>query len=714
MASKKRSSAYWKRRFELIEQSQHHTGEQAYAEIEEQYRRAQRSIESQINAWYGRFANNNGVTITEARRMLSARELAELKWDVQDYIRYGQENAVNGQWIRELENASARFHISRLESLKLQTQQSLEVMFGNQLDTIDSTMREIYKSGYYRTAYEIQRGVGVGWDFSTLNDRTISKVINKPWAADGANFSARVWNNRQKLVNELNQSLTQNIVLGRDPQKAIDEIARKMNTSKNNAGRLVMTEEAFFSSAAQKDCFVELDVEQYEIVATLDSHTSEICQEMDGKHFPMSQWEVGITAPPFHVWCRTTTVPAFGDEFDLIGERAARGEDGKTYHVPGKMTFEEWQKSFVEGDKSGLQEIKKDVKMTAREEIANAEQKLNALQTEYNELAEINSKFYMSMDDFSTQKERQTWREWKKEFMQNDSIERVQQRMIELTPELSDAKADLATARMHLLKEGNIDFTPASTVKEANEYAKNVLGINAEYKGIDIRAVNEWNQGLTNMKQVFPDLVNGNFKFVGESHERNVLAREIEFNRQLKWIKEHNTFGWSNEQCTQWANKKATSFIRSHLAVGKTEMASSWSPKSPFDVCRGICLNKGYFGNYEEVMQSGARQVERQWHPVGCSTVKATFDHEFGHQLDDWLGVSEQKNIQDLFNNRTASELTNDLSEYAWNNGNRSRYSEMIAEAWSEYCNNPAPRPIAVEVGETIERLYVEWARKNF
>lgn len=72
-----------------------------------------------------------------------------------------------------------------------------------------------------------------------------------------------------------------------------------MNTSKNVAGRLVMTEEAYFSSEAQKDCFAELDVEQYEIVATLDSITSEICREMDGKHFPMSQWEVGTTAPAF-------------------------------------------------------------------------------------------------------------------------------------------------------------------------------------------------------------------------------------------------------------------------------------------------------------------------------------------------------------------------------------------------------------------------------
>lgn len=338
---------YWKKRFELLEQAAHQQGVQCYADIEKQYRQAQKQLEGQIAAWYQRFASNNGVTLAEAKRMLNAKELAELKWDVNQYIQYGQENAINGTWVKQLENASARFHISRLEALKLQTQQSIEVMFGNQLDSIDSTMRNVYKSGYYHTAYEIQKGVGVGWDFSALDDKQISKVINKPWAVDGKNFSERIWGNRQKLVNELNNTLTQNIILGKDPQKAIDEIARKMNTSKTNAGRLVMTEEAFFSSAAQKDCFTELDVEQFEIVATLDSHTSDICRGMDGKHFPMSEWKVGVTAPPFHVHCRSTTVPYFDDEFDAVGERAARGANGKTYYIPADTTYEQWSKKFV-------------------------------------------------------------------------------------------------------------------------------------------------------------------------------------------------------------------------------------------------------------------------------------------------------------------------------------------------------------------------------
>ena len=343
-----KNSEYWKLRFAQLEAAQNRKGAEVYAEIERQYRQAQKEIEGKIDAWYRRFADNNGVSMAEARRMLSVRELAELKWDVNDYIRHGKENAVDQKWMKELENASARFHISRLEALKLQTQQSLEIMFGNQLDGVDTAMKHIFLDGYYHTAYEIQKGFGIGWDIAGLDQRQIEKIIMKPWAVDGKNFSERIWGNKEKLISEVHSELTRNILLGQDPQKAIDAIAKKMNTSKVNAGRLVMTEEAYFSSAAQGDCFNDLGVEKYEIVATLDSHTSEICQGFDGQVFPMKDFEPGLTAPPFHVNCRSTTVPYFEDNFGQPGERAARGEDGKTYYVPADMTYQEWKEAFVE------------------------------------------------------------------------------------------------------------------------------------------------------------------------------------------------------------------------------------------------------------------------------------------------------------------------------------------------------------------------------
>lgn len=350
-----KNSEYWKLRFEQLEQAQNGQGAAAFAEIEKQYKEAQKQIEGQIARWYQRFADNNGITLAQARQYLKGAALKEFQWDVQDYIKYGQDNALMGGWMKELENASAKYHISKLEALKIQTQQSLEVMFSKQMGTVTGAMGDIFESGYYHTAYELQKGFNIGWDIAGLDQSQIEKVLSKPWAVDGKNFSERIWTNKEKLISELHGELTQNIMLGADPQKAIDSLAKKMNTSKQNAGRLIMTEEAYFSSAAQRDCFNELDVEQYEIVATLDSHTSDICRSLDGKHFPMKDFQAGVTAPPFHVYCRSTTVPYFDEDFGQIGERAARDEEtGKTYYIPADLNYQDWKKSFVDGDKSGF------------------------------------------------------------------------------------------------------------------------------------------------------------------------------------------------------------------------------------------------------------------------------------------------------------------------------------------------------------------------
>ena len=350
-----KNSDYWKQRFEQLEVAQNQIGGSALGEIVQQYNEAQKQIEGQIARWYQRFADNNGITMAEARQWLSASDLKELKWDVQEYIKYGQDNALMGGWMKELENASAKYHISKLEALKLHTQQSLEVMYAKQFGTMHGALSDAFESGYYHTAYELQHGFNVGWDIAGLDQAQIEKVLAKPWAADGYNFSERIWGNKNKLISEVHNELSRNIMLGADPQKAIDSLAKKMNTSKNNAGRLVMTEEAYFSSAAQKDCFESLGVEQYEIVATLDSHTSDICRSLDGKHFPMKDYQPGVTAPPFHVYCRSTTVPYFDEQFD-IGERAARDEEtGKTYYIPDDMNYQEWKETFVDGgNKSGF------------------------------------------------------------------------------------------------------------------------------------------------------------------------------------------------------------------------------------------------------------------------------------------------------------------------------------------------------------------------
>ena len=342
-----KNSEYWQERFKQMEEAEHDTSVQKVQEIQEQFERALAAINGKINAWYQRLANNNGVSMQEARKLLDQKELKEFHWNVEDYIKYAEENAISGAWAKQLENASARVHIGRLEALKIDTQQEMEKLYGNCIDAIDNHISNLYTSDFYHTAYEVQKGIGIGTSMNRLDPNMVEKIVRKPWAVDGKNFSDRLWENKTKLINNVHNSLTRMCITGESPDRAINEIAGQMKVSKAQAGRVVMTESAAFANQAREDAMKELDVEQFEVVETLDSHTCELCSSMDGKHFPMSEYQIGVTVPPFHPNCRGCTCPYFDDEIDSVGERIARDENGENYYVPEDTTYEEWKNTIV-------------------------------------------------------------------------------------------------------------------------------------------------------------------------------------------------------------------------------------------------------------------------------------------------------------------------------------------------------------------------------
>ena len=359
---KKIQSKYWKQRFDQVEQAANDKSVSYVQSLEEKARKAEQQIDAQINSWYQRLANNNSITITEAKRLLNSNELDEFRWSVKEYIKYGEENAIDQRWMKELENASARYHINQLEALKLQTRQQIEIMTGGMVDDIDNVIRNAYRDTFYRSAFEIQKGFGIGFDVSKIDEKKLSKLINKPWAVDGKNFSERIWGNKVKLLNTLDQELSRMVLTGESPKRTIENIKKAMHNTTANAKRIVFTEQAYFTSLAQTDLYGELDVEEYEFVGTLDGITCNDCGELDGKHFPVKDMVIGVNAPPMHPICRCTTCPYFDDEF-TNGLRASRDEEGDTvYEVPEKMTYTEWKKSFMGGgEKDGLKPFGSDL-----------------------------------------------------------------------------------------------------------------------------------------------------------------------------------------------------------------------------------------------------------------------------------------------------------------------------------------------------------------
>lgn len=344
-----KSEEYWTRRFELLSESMLNRGEEYEATTRREYAKAQAAIRKEVNAFYQRFAKNNGgMSLADARQMLRKGELAEFKWSVEDYIKAGRENAIDQRWMKELENASIRVRVSRLEALQLQMRQHIEVLFGKQQASASRLLRGIYKDGYYNSVFELQKGIGLGSSFAKLDKTQIEKLLSTPWAPDGSNFSARIWRDRTKLVGELQTTLTQGLIRGTSADQLIGEFALRMNVSISDAKRIILTESAYFANQASLDGFKALGVENFRYVATLDSRTSFKCREMDGKVFKLEEAQPGVNVPPLHAHCRSVTIPHFEDN---VQERAGEGPNGEEKMFPGDMNYKEWAEQNVPPDK---------------------------------------------------------------------------------------------------------------------------------------------------------------------------------------------------------------------------------------------------------------------------------------------------------------------------------------------------------------------------
>lgn len=257
-----------------------------------------------------------------------------------------------------------------------------------------------------------------------------------------------------------------------------------------------------------------------------------------------------------------------------------------------------------------------------------------------------------------------------------------------------------------LKKDGNSSIIDTiKTVKEANNYAEKVLGVKADYTSIDVRCANEWNRGLAAMKNKYPEVAE-QIKFVGSMQKRNELLKA-----ELKNYAKNNKLAKGTKELLDYVLGKLN--IKSNRTAESFHVTRLGNNPDENEIIKivnkyaGISLNSNYYNNYDNVIAERKRQVTNGWKPVGCDTMKSIFDHEFGHQIDKLLGISKSKDVKEYFEtNKTV--ISKNLSKYA-----TVKVEEFIAEAWSEYKNNPKPRGISRKVGKFIERSWEEWQKKN-
>lgn len=185
----------------------------------------------------------------------------------------------------------------------------------------------------------------------SVNKSELNTLIKNPWTSDGQEFSERIWGRGENLTTSLRDNLIRDIARGSNPKESSRNIQRLFDVSKASASRLVFTETAAVNAKATQDSYEKLGVKQYQILATLDLKTSDICRSMDSKIFDYKDYRIGITAPPFNPNCRSDTVPYFGDEFEKeidqgIGRMARDPESGISGRVED-LSYKEWYNIYV-------------------------------------------------------------------------------------------------------------------------------------------------------------------------------------------------------------------------------------------------------------------------------------------------------------------------------------------------------------------------------
>lgn len=339
----KRNREYWKKRSERnFEQAERLINDQT-EDLTIAFEDAQRQVQSKINEFYFKYSINNKVSYADAQKMLSFDELKNFKGDLEEFRRKSTDSI--GTFNLEVENLSMQARVTRLQALNTNIDAVLNNLYQTSSKLTKKTASQEYVEQYYRQLFDIDQYHGMHFNFATIDPSTVRKAVEMP--INGASYSERIWRQNQDLSYKLRTTIMETVITGKNPAELTKKFAKDFEVKKYEAYRLLNTEVATVHADATAQAYLEDGIEYYEVLATLDSKTSQICREMDGKVFEVAKVEKGINYPPFHPNCRTTTVAHFPEFEEIPYIRIARDEDGKNYEVPGDMTYEKWKKQFV-------------------------------------------------------------------------------------------------------------------------------------------------------------------------------------------------------------------------------------------------------------------------------------------------------------------------------------------------------------------------------
>ena len=346
---------YWLRRkdnqmWELMEDA-----EAVARQMRKYYASSSMYIQDKISGIYNRFKTEHHLTDKEAKALLNSTKNKDDINALINKIKRMPKSDEKDRLIAELESPAYASRIRRLQEVQELIDENASMIYKQDVRRTEKLLKNVANESYYETMYDIQARTGAAFSFSALDPKKVDKLLKRKW--EGSSFSDRIWSNTQYLAETVKDELMLNFLTGRTEDEASKAIMERYSVGYNQARRLVRTESAYVANQMDADAYEEAGIMHYMIVATLDLKTSDICRELDGKIFLLKDKQVGENYPPFHPWCRTTTVESENpEELKSMKRRARDPETGKNYYVPAGTTYQEWYKGLEE--KHGKQQLR--------------------------------------------------------------------------------------------------------------------------------------------------------------------------------------------------------------------------------------------------------------------------------------------------------------------------------------------------------------------
>lgn len=174
----------------------------------------------------------------------------------------------------------------------------------NEKKYMTGELKEIYSDSYTKTGQIIKKvNPKIRTDFNLIPKNAIEKAISYPWSGD--DYSSRIWENKRKLIKNLNQTLTQGFVQGKSISNMTKDLTSTMNNSATNCRRLIRTESMHVMASSHHDVYTKAGIKKLEFVTARDDRVCEECSALDGKIFLLNE------APmlPLHPNARSILIP---------------------------------------------------------------------------------------------------------------------------------------------------------------------------------------------------------------------------------------------------------------------------------------------------------------------------------------------------------------------------------------------------------------------